>query len=89
MDLSIVTAAQDLLSFFLGLIVSAVPLYQYLEKNQIIPKGLQKEIQDIINAAERYGTEGYSTSQAQELGELIIRSIAEYNQAAKTAAAKK
>jgi hypothetical protein len=81
MDLSAIVAVQDLISFTLGLIVSAVPLYKYLEKNQIIPKGLQKEIQEIISKAEKLQN-GYTTDDAQELGELIIKAIAEYDQAA-------
>ena len=81
MDLSAATAAQELITFILGLITAAVPLYKYLEKNQIIPKQLQKEIQDIIYLAEKLEN-GYTSDEAQELGELIIKAVAEHNQAA-------
>jgi hypothetical protein len=81
MDLSAIAAGQDLISFFLGLIASAVPLYKYLEKNQLIPKELQKEIQEIINAAEELEN-GYTSDEAQALGEDVIRLVAEHNQAA-------
>jgi hypothetical protein len=68
-------------SFILGLILASVPLYKYLEKTQIIPKALQKEIQLIILQAEKCQN-GYTTDDAQELGEMIIKVIAEYEQAA-------
>lgn len=81
MDLLAATAAQELFAFILGLITSAVPLYKYLEKNQIIPKKLQQEIQDIIYTAEQLEN-GYTSDEAQKLGEAIIRAVAEYKQAA-------
>ena len=81
MDLSAATTAQELITFILGLITAAVPLYKYLEKNQIIPKQLQKEIQDIIYLAEKLEN-GYTSDEAQELGELMIKAVAEHNQAA-------
>jgi membrane protein implicated in regulation of membrane protease activity len=87
MDLSAIVAAQDLVSFTLGLVIAAVPLYRFFEKNQLVPKQLQKEIQDIIGEAEKLEN-GYTLDEAQALGEMIIRAVAEYNEAAAKAAKK-
>jgi hypothetical protein len=87
MDLSTAVNVNDFISFLLGLAASAVALYKFAEKNQLVPKELQKTIQDIISEAEKL-EKGYTSEEAEALGEMMIRAVAEYNEAAAKAAKK-
>lgn len=87
MDLSQAVNVNDFISFLLGLAASGVALYKFAEKNQLVPKELQKTIQDIISEAEKLEN-GYTSEEAELLGEMMIRAVAEYNEAAAKAAKK-
>lgn len=73
----------DFISFLLGLLASGTAIYQYMKKNQLIPKHIQRELEGIIGQAEEYQEKGYTSEQAQALGELIIETIGEVSRAAK------